>query len=1564
MMSRPKSRNTLLAGNGITAAPSSASQDDIYLMKYVMNEPKEAIYPLDDTLKSKSYPDYGPWHEKDRENPRLTAAECLNNGYFEPPLVANEYFSARNLIQETLFSSESVGKLILHELSTNLTKAYAVRNDVINKISMASHGFKLPPRVTLTALKRDAWLRDLANSEIPLSAVSAKIPHGIRNKVLIDQMCAWRVPVSRAIWFVKCVLSSEQVLLRKRFHSRQNLALLLAPSGLPNLDVIEGRWLQEWTLQVADYISKFAREMLAVTSPDKKSAYQEKLAYLLRLVQTLYIELLIDRTSFLSCIIKAFREGFAFLVEDLPELIDILRAESDDDGADISQLLAHPVDYGRLMVALTLVKTYWKDILMQDFLCKQLGEALLLMYFVVERCPTISKVSNPLESSALPPDVKDNLLLLISTSVAGLFRHNSNAFVLPDYWPLIGPLLYRILLNSSIVRNDDQRQNFEAVFRLLNYRNESLMLNMRYAIKDSKVSQPSTKNKKPFSHSPFNHTKVSFSTRSNNDTLGFIDQLDAMNLKSSLATSLRPSQLADLDIWRRNLNTLIRWCTSAFRDMGSLSEKILILCNFIKKKVLQPMTSRGSVHLKAEFESEILESIFNLAHEPPDTISMKNLFVLINEFYQLKIVSISSYLRRIIACGIFYISSLQSDMNKEMQNDPQISFHLSVLSNLPALNNKQHYQILSKWTPDGEEISSSFDRGMEICRTHVLEGLVSEVFSENYEAFLEELSLFSVGVKFLLVNWLTTQIKATITQSPKLIHITPSTIARIYQLYQCTDNLTVFFKAFVRFVLKNENKVIIYYLDTLHYLGRLLQHHYLLVNFLPGSTPDRVSAAYELYNLIIIAYQDLATREPDFYDFKPLWSFMSLTVDKKLTEAVIGHLLRNDPDLDKYIFGKDTAESPLKVQVPLPRRNQVFSAQLFMENLNQLSSTQSTRASHEEISEIMQEIDSNYLGLSIQEFTDFTDKANLASLTNTLIQKWFGLFNQSNEREDSAFAKLLRICAATEEMEAKKHLLDSCKTVFELNVEVDAIKLFLVKLVAFNVVSMNEVIDILDNMAEKGLELSRVSFDILFGAYRGLPPSQALMLDILRDEFCSRHLEHAYLLTIRELHALEKMSQEPVSEAHTIAIKKALAPVIINYKTFALPSLSTALSLASNLAICRELLHNLLEKEDLLMFLVLAPVANEFSLPYLQLVLRVVFSNKHPAGNDVGKVVLEFLSACNNSMDKNNTFFGDLFNHLEWNEKRTVFKFLEEYYLTHSELLVWLSEDRKNPSDQNLIQYSSESSRLLPLLKDFFKKFSVSSAETLALPLETFYQFSSLLINILGLVDNAEVIQHHSQQLHDIISIFLRLLIIHSDSLTDIIAQNDSLEFHFLRNMMTLLNSSFLAQGQDKLKILLYDLLLQMKDALTQTLVVGSSEDLMGQSPPLSKAEPSPDELRLENTGGATAVMTMSMILNLPEPAMNQYDFGEDDTACVLTLDRIELSHDSDAALVNNSHLVLRQKERGDGHVDPFQKNDVRYNKPFRMDSVGLIENTSTGLNNACLSLSMFGAYTTKENPY
>ncbi|KAF8004023.1 hypothetical protein HF325_001471 [Metschnikowia pulcherrima] len=629
--------------------------------------------------------------------------------------------------------------------------------------------------------------------------------------------------------------------------------------------------------------------------------------------------------------------------------------------------------------------------------------------------------------------------------------------------------------------------------------------------------------------------------------------------------------------------------------MGSLSEKILILCNFIKKKVLQPMTSRGSVHLKAEFESEILESIFDLAHEPPETISMKNLFVLINEFYQLKIVLISSYLRRIIACGIFYISSLQSDMNKEMQNDPQISFHLSVLSNLPALNNKQHYQILSKWTPDGEEISSSFDRGIDICRTHVLDGLVSEVFSENYEAFLEELSLFSVGVKFLLVDWLTTQIKATITQSPKLIHITPSTIARIYQLYQCTDNLTVFFKAFVS-------------------------------QFSSGSTPDRVSAAYELYNLIIIAYQDLATREPDFYDFKPLWSFMSLTVDKKLTEAVIGHLLRNDPDLDKYIFGKDTAESPLKVQVPLPRRNQVFSAQLFMENLNQLSSTQSTRANHEEISEIMQEFDSNYLGLSAQYFTDCTDKANVASLTNTLIQKWFGLSNQSREREDSAFAKLLRICAATEEMEAKKHLLDSCKSVFELNVEADAMKQFLIKLVALNVVSMNDVIDILDNMAEKGLELSRVSFDILFGAHRGLPPSQALMLDILRDEFCSRHLEHAYLLTIRELNALEKMSQEPVSEAHTIAIKKALAPVIINYKTFALPSLSTALSLASNLAICRELLHNLLEKEDLLMFLVLAPLANEFSLPYLQLVLRVVFSNKHPAGNDVGKVVLEFLS--------------------------------------------------------------------------------------------------------------------------------------------------------------------------------------------------------------------------------------------------------------------------------------------------------------------------------------------------
>src|SRR4029077_20099276 len=63
-----------------------------------------------------------------------------------------------------------------------------------SKVAAAST-FKPPPRVTLTDNKREAWLRDLANSSVPLRRLSRTIPHGIRGKVLLDHCLGKWIPI-------------------------------------------------------------------------------------------------------------------------------------------------------------------------------------------------------------------------------------------------------------------------------------------------------------------------------------------------------------------------------------------------------------------------------------------------------------------------------------------------------------------------------------------------------------------------------------------------------------------------------------------------------------------------------------------------------------------------------------------------------------------------------------------------------------------------------------------------------------------------------------------------------------------------------------------------------------------------------------------------------------------------------------------------------------------------------------------------------------------------------------------------------------------------------------------------------------------------------------------------------------------------------------------------------------------------------------------------------------------------------------------------------------------------
>lgn len=102
--------------------------------------------------------------------------------------------------------------------------------------------FKPPPRVTLTDTKREIWLRDLANPDIPLRRLSRTIPHGIRGKALLDQCMAKNIGTDRAIWLAKCVGANEI-----RAFKRKGTSGAFAAGG-------EAKWIKDWTINVEQFV--------------------------------------------------------------------------------------------------------------------------------------------------------------------------------------------------------------------------------------------------------------------------------------------------------------------------------------------------------------------------------------------------------------------------------------------------------------------------------------------------------------------------------------------------------------------------------------------------------------------------------------------------------------------------------------------------------------------------------------------------------------------------------------------------------------------------------------------------------------------------------------------------------------------------------------------------------------------------------------------------------------------------------------------------------------------------------------------------------------------------------------------------------------------------------------------------------------------------------------------------------------------------------------------------------------------------------------------------------------
>jgi mediator of RNA polymerase II transcription subunit 12, fungi type len=120
--------------------------------------------------------------------------------------------------------------------------------------------FRVPPRVTLTDQKREQYLRDLANPSQSLRRLARGVPHGIKGRQLLEQVCSKNVPINRAIWFIRVISVNELRAVKRKG----------VPKGAQ--ESAESRWIIDWTGQV----TAFLEIVIEDCSKEKKAEDQQR----------------------------------------------------------------------------------------------------------------------------------------------------------------------------------------------------------------------------------------------------------------------------------------------------------------------------------------------------------------------------------------------------------------------------------------------------------------------------------------------------------------------------------------------------------------------------------------------------------------------------------------------------------------------------------------------------------------------------------------------------------------------------------------------------------------------------------------------------------------------------------------------------------------------------------------------------------------------------------------------------------------------------------------------------------------------------------------------------------------------------------------------------------------------------------------------------------------------------------------------------------------------------------------------------------------------------------------
>ena len=229
--------------------------------------------------------DFTPWTGNHPED--VLTESVVKVGFFDKPQGPNqnETNSAKASIWPNLSQKNHHGLSMLGYLFM----AVMEKRQVMGKCTAPST-FKPPPRVTVTDTKREAWLRDLANPEVPLRKQSRTIPHGIRGKLLMEQCLSKNIPLQRAVWLAKCVGANEL-----RAFRRKGVSGSAAASG-------ETKWVREWTVHVEQFLE-------SVIATCGLRDWQGNMNYAVKLAAAFYAEKLLDPDHYLDWIISSLAEA-------------------------------------------------------------------------------------------------------------------------------------------------------------------------------------------------------------------------------------------------------------------------------------------------------------------------------------------------------------------------------------------------------------------------------------------------------------------------------------------------------------------------------------------------------------------------------------------------------------------------------------------------------------------------------------------------------------------------------------------------------------------------------------------------------------------------------------------------------------------------------------------------------------------------------------------------------------------------------------------------------------------------------------------------------------------------------------------------------------------------------------------------------------------------------------------------------------------------------------------------------------------------------------------------------